>query len=293
MFLGKPDKSLPASTDTNTRNRYREDLVAWGLNYYKLYSDRVERFHQERLSTEIVFDSIISMIEDTIFTMIGAILGNESSLDAGQLRRLESECRLVFRQSPRLRDESDADMDPNAVMEKLCEWAISIYRKRIDEIGHSVVARYERYYILDKIDENWRAHLNGVDELREGIGLRGYGQKDPLLEYKSEAYKMFMKMIDSINREVVSTLFRVFDVGGELENRDLRRAEPMQLATSHSQVELFKQLMTTRKPQPTLAQAPRDGGVRKPVVNAPKVGRNDPCPCGSGKKYKNCCGKGV
>jgi len=100
-------------------------------------------------------------------------------------------------------------------------------------------------------------------------------------------------MIDSTNREVVSTLFRVFDVGGELEDRDMRRAEPVQLATSHSQVELFKQLMTTRKPQPALAQAPRDGGVRKPVVNAPKVGRNDPCPCGSGKKYKNCCGKGV
>ncbi len=293
MFLGKPDKALPAATDEHTLNQYREDLIAWGLNYYKVYSDRVERFHQERLSTEIVFDSVLSMIEDSIYSMIGNILGNESSLDAGQLRRLESECRLVFRQSPRLRDDNDADMDPNAVMEKLNEWATGIYRKRINEIGPNVVARYERYYILDKIDENWRAHLNGVDELREGIGLRGYGQKDPLLEYKSEAYKMFMKMIDSINREVVSTLFRVFDVGGEFEDREMRRSEPVQMATSHSQVELFKQLMTTRKQQPALAQAPRDGGVgvRKPVVNAPKVGRNDPCPCGSGKKYKNCCGK--
>ena len=104
---------------------------------------------------------------------------------------------------------------------------------------------------------------------------------------------MFVKTVDSINRDVVSTLFRVFDVGGEFEEREMRRAEPQQLSTSHSQVELFKQVMTKTKQQPAQARpgAAAGGGVKKPVVKTVKVGRNDPCPCGSGKKYKNCCGK--
>ena len=293
MFLSKPDKTLPESRDTNSMSLYREELVSWGLNFYKTYSDRVERYHQERLSSEIVFDSVLMMIDDTVYAMISNVLGNDDSLGATQIRRLESDCRLVFRQSPRLRDENDEVMDPNDVMDKVSEWAKGIYKKRVNEIGKNMVARYERYYILEKIDENWRQHLSGVDDLREGIGLRGYGQKDPLLEYKSEAYKMFVKTVDSINRDVVSTLFRVFDVGGEFEEREMRRAEPQQLSTSHSQVELFKQVMTKSKQKPDRVPGPGGGGVKKPVVKTVKVGRNDPCPCGSGKKYKNCCGKNV
>ncbi len=293
MFMGKPDKILPASRERETLNSYREELVAWGLSFYKTYADRVERYHQERLSTDIVFDSVLTMIDDTIYQMISGVLGNNDDLDATQIRRLESECRLVFRQSPRLHDESGEAMDPNTVMNILSSWAQSIYRRRVDEIGESMVARYERYYILEKIDENWRQHLSGVDELREGIGLRGYGQKDPLIEYKSEAYKMFVKMIDSTNRDIVSTLFRVLDVGGELEEREMRRAEPQKVSTSHSQVELFKQVMAPPKGKAQAQPTPgRPAGKQRQVINTNKVGRNEPCPCGSGKKYKNCCGKG-
>ena len=291
MFLQKPQKALPETTDENTLASFTEDLVAWGLSLYETYAYREERLRQENLSGEIVRDSVYMMIEDTVYAMISKVLGNESELDPSMLKKLESECRLVFRQAPRLRDETDQPMDPNEVMDKLSSWATGLYERRVQEIGENLAKRYERYYILDKIDENWRYHLNAVDELREGIGLRGYGQKDPLLEYKGEAYKMFVQMIDRINRDVVSTLFRIFDVGGEIEEQEMRRVEPKQFRTTHSQVEIFKQVMASK----SQAQAGAQQGGQRPrsaqVVKTVRVGRNDPCPCGSGKKYKHCCGR--
>ncbi|MBN1482675.1 hypothetical protein EH223_11845 [candidate division KSB1 bacterium] len=295
IFLTKPTVSIPQQRDSASIAVFKEDVVAWGLAFYKTYSDRMDRFQQEELSSEIVSDSVISMIDDTIYATIGKALEGGDVLDSTQVRRLESECRLIFRQSPRLSDESSEGMDPNFVMDQISEWAKKLYDQRVKELGRELVTRLERYYVLEKIDENWRQHLHGIDELREGIGLRGYGQKDPLLEYKREAFGMFERTIDSINRETASTLFKVFDVGGEVEEQHMRRIEPQSFATSHSQVEVFKQVMAAQAPrqQQQRAQPARPGERQrvKTVVKAQRVGRNEPCPCGSGKKYKNCCGK--
>ncbi len=292
MFLAKPELTVPSTRDANSVAVFTEDVVAWGLAFYKKYSDRVERIQQEELSSEIVSDSVVGMIDDTIYAMIAKVLDGDDILDSLQARRLESECRLIFRQAPRVSDGSSEGMDPNMVMDEIGGWAKNLYYKRVRELGRDLVTRLERYYVLEKIDENWRQHLHGVDELREGIGLRGYGQKDPLLEYKREAFAMFERTIDSINRETVSTLFKVFDVGGEMEDQQMRRIEPQSFTTSHSQVEVFNQAM--KQPAPAQQQRqPRPGEPprQKTVVNTKTVGRNDPCPCGSGKKYKNCCGK--
>ena len=102
---------------------------------------------------------------------------------------------------------------------------------------------------------------------------------------------MFVKMIDRMNREVVSTLFRVFDVGGELEEQQLRRAEPRNYMATHSQVEIFKQGQAA--PQAASPSPATPAGRTAPIVKAISIGRNDPCPCGSGKKYKQCCGKNL
>ncbi|RPI01573.1 MAG: hypothetical protein EHM72_06150 [Calditrichaeota bacterium] len=293
MLLSRPDQPLPDTTDKVVIASYIESLVSWALAFYKNYSDRIERMQQEELSSEIVSDSVLAMIDDAVYAMIGTVLGKEEVLDSNQISRLESECRLIFRQSPRLYDENSESMDPNNVMEQLSGWAKELYGRRLKELGKENVTRLERYYVLEKMDEAWRQHLNGVDELREGIGLRGYGQKDPLLEYKREAFDMFTRMIDTINRDTVGTLFKVFDVGGEIEERQMRRIEPQSFTTSHSQVEAFKQVMSAKKEStPQQAQIPMGRPVkRQPIVKAKDVGRNDPCPCGSGKKYKNCCGR--
>ncbi len=289
----RPTIPLPDSHDGAAIASFAEDIVAWSLKWYATYAERQERLHQETLSSEIVRDSVLMMIEDTVYAMISGLISGDNELDAPAIRRLESECRLVFRQSPRLSDDSAEAFDPNEIMNRVNQWARQLYQKRIEELGGERAMRYERYFVLEKIDENWRQHLNATDELREGIGLRGYGQKDPLLEYKREAYALFVKMIERINRELVSTLFKVFDVGGELEERQMRRVEPKNYSTTHSQVELFKQAAAPRQQGEaagphTAGPAPAKAG---PVTKSVHVGRNDPCPCGSGKKYKNCCGR--
>ncbi|HNW60075.1 MAG TPA: SEC-C metal-binding domain-containing protein [bacterium] len=290
----RPPKSLPDSRDEAVVAFYAEEIVAWALKWYATFADRQERLHQENLSSEIVRDSVLMMIDDTVYAMISSVLGEEDLLDDAAVRRLESECRLVFRQAPRLADESAEGHDPKAVMAQVSRWARAIYQKRIAELGSERATRYERYFVLEKIDENWRQHLNATDELREGIGLRGYGQKDPLLEYKREAFDLFIKMNERVNRDVTSQLFKFFDVGGEIEERQIRRAEPKNYSATHSQVETFKQAAAAPPQQQGggAGAAPVQAPVKAAqVVKAAHVGRNDPCPCGSGKKYKNCCGR--
>ncbi|MDZ7315084.1 MAG: SEC-C metal-binding domain-containing protein [candidate division KSB1 bacterium] len=292
LVFSRSTLRLPADRRPENDAAFLQDLVAWGLAQYKTYQERLDRMQQEELSSEIVSDSVLGMIDDTIYAMISNVLGKEEALDANQISRLETECRLVFRQSPRIYDGSHELMDPNQVMDQLSAWAKGLYHQRIKELGREQVTRYERYFVLEKMDENWRRHLNGIDELREGIGLRGYGQKDPLLEYKREAFNLFERTIDAINRETVQTLFKVFDVGGETVEAELRRIEPQSFSTVKSQIELFRQApQKTEAPAP--AAVPATPIMRgRPVIKAKNVGRNDPCPCGSGKKYKNCCGRG-
>jgi preprotein translocase subunit SecA len=138
------------------------------------------------------------------------------------------------------------------------------YEAREAELGSEVLREIERVVMLRIVDEKWMDHLDAMDQLREGVGLRAYGQKDPLVEYKFESYDMFQNMIASIQEETVRHLFRV------------RVAQREQL-----------QRRQVQENQPGVAEA----GPRQPVRREKKVGRNDPCPCGSGKKYKRCCAR--
>ena len=157
------------------------------------------------------------------------------------------------------------------------------------------------------MDEKWQQHLYSMDQLREGIGLRAYGQKDPLLEYKREASDIFIEMLDDINRATLRRLFGVRIAGMEERRPQLRRVG-RQLQTSHAEAVnmgfMASSQAAQQQPEGQLAgagiggaQVPPSGlsptGVpaqRKPIRVGEKVGRNDPCPCGSGKKYKKCHG---
>ncbi len=292
IFLNRPEKLGSVVQDQSKLDELKKDLIAWALRLHSAINYQQKRLEQARLSSEIVRDSILTMIDDTLYNLISNLLGESDDLDRELVGRLQTECRLVFRQSPRIADDGDEAFDPAHVLEDLNQWAQSIYLRRIRELGEDLAARYERYYMLEKIDDNWRQHLHAIDELREGIGLRGYGQKDPLLEYKSEAYKMFVQTIDRMNRDVVSTLFNIFDVGGELEEKKQQRSEPKEYVTTHSQVQTFQQTAPATSPAANVQSRREAGGAQKPQQTV-KVGRNDPCPCGSGKKYKQCCGSKV
>lgn len=142
------------------------------------------------------------------------------------------------------------------------------YEKKEEEYGGETMRELEKYFLLTSLDSHWKDHLLAIDHLKEGIGLRGYAQKDPLVEYKKEAHYLFMEMLENFKKDTVSKLFNVRLVRQD-EIPDLEEEE-----------EKIKNL--------------RFGGdtKREPVKAKNKVGRNDPCPCGSGKKYKKCCGGG-
>jgi preprotein translocase subunit SecA len=147
----------------------------------------------------------------------------------------------------------------------------------------------ERYIILNAIDRLWQEHLYAMDGLREAVYLRAFGQKDPLIEYKNDAYAMFVELMDNIKLEVLGNLFRGTTNLQAFES--LLRSLPQQLL--HAEAPGMAAAPTAPVAQPP-GNPPAGDGPRLEIPvrrDAPKVGRNDPCPCGSGKKYKACCGR--
>jgi preprotein translocase subunit SecA len=153
-----------------------------------------------------------------------------------------------------------------------------------------MIARIEKMVVLQVIDEKWKDHLREMDDLKEGIHLRAYGQKDPLVEYKTEGFRMFMELLDQINTETIGLVFKLFPAAAQpLPVRGLQRPQQMQ-ATHQEAVGLGFQGNKEPVAGGGGGQQPR-AGKPQPVQVGEKIGRNDPCPCGSGKKYKQCHGK--
>ncbi|MFQ5648560.1 MAG: preprotein translocase subunit SecA [bacterium] len=175
----------------------------------------------------------------------------------------------------------------SALFERICEAAVEHYNARERHFGEKLMRQLERMAMLRVIDERWREHLYEMDQLKEGIGLRAYGQKNPLLEYKSEGFRMFSEMLDLINEQVLDLIFRA-----QIQQEPMmgRRRIPQQMTMVHDSTE---GMGFSNVPQTSaMAQAAEQsrGAKPKPVVVGQKIGRNDPCPCGSGKKYKKCHG---
>ena len=181
------------------------------------------------------------------------------------------------------------------------------YQEKEDLIGSEIMRQTERMIMLQVIDDQWKDHLLSMDHLKEGIGLRGYGQKDPLVEYKKESFVLFQDMMDRIEDETVRYLFFLQAVQGERpplpfptdeeyeeEEEEPVTVTPQQRMAAQTSLQDFTRNIQ-RKKEKELAELQFVGGDSstnggKPVVRSQKVGRNDPCPCGSGKKYKKCHG---
>jgi preprotein translocase subunit SecA len=157
----------------------------------------------------------------------------------------------------------------DALLDELQTTVAQVYERKEQELGSDLMRYLEKLMLLQVIDHHWKDHLLGMDHLRDGIGLRGYGQKDPLIEYKREGFDMFSSMMDRIKSDSLDRLFRVQAVRGEEPPPPPVSAPP-------------PRMILNRGEEPTAAAT-----VQR---QADKVGRNDPCPCGSGKKYKKCHG---
>ncbi|MEW6186784.1 MAG: SEC-C metal-binding domain-containing protein, partial [Thermodesulfobacteriota bacterium] len=157
---------------------------------------------------------------------------------------------------------------PEEMTDQLEEQIWSSYQKKVETIGPEIMNSLEQMVMLETIDSTWKDHLLNMDHMKEGIGLRGYGQRDPLREYQREGYEMFVDLVDRIKEQTIANLFRL-QLAREEDLQPLAEPQERQMFFSHS------------------GDEPAEPKKRE----GKKVGRNDPCPCGSGKKYKRCCGQ--
>ncbi|MFO7638552.1 MAG: preprotein translocase subunit SecA, partial [bacterium] len=217
-----------------------------------------------------VFEDIVGGLVDSLLTRAA---GAGKSPEEWDWDGLAEEFRLVFLADPGVAVEERARLRPEDVFKRLTATASRRYDERLEELGSELLGQLCRHVLLRTIDAKWRDHLYALDGLREGIGLRAYGQKDPLVEYKQESFRLFEQMMTEFQRETVTLLFRA----------QVRTAEEPQRRRARA--------LHAYKPSAQEQQDVGQGEVRPARREAAKVGRNDLCPCGSGKKYKKCCGR--
>ncbi len=223
-------------------------------------------FRKEILSTDSLKDHILEMIEDTIDMLIDTYCPEDKHYEYWDLKELNNALYGIFA----VRAEGIEEIAGiEALREKLRESVLEAYQKKEEEVGPELLRYIERIIMLQVVDNQWKDHLLAMDHLKEGIGLRGYGQKDPLVEYKREAYEMFAEMTERIKSEVLTRVFKV-------QVRSEEEAEKI-----------------SRKSRRPVVYNRGNGESQRPVKKSKKIGRNEPCPCGSGKKYKKCCGVNV
>jgi preprotein translocase subunit SecA len=239
-----------------------------------IYNRRRQALEGERLKEE-VFQYLEEFISDLV----------EKYFEEGLFEALKEDLLqyllIDFKFDPQVIEKEGKE----GCKELVIKAAKDFYAQKEKMLGHELMAKLERYAVLSVIDEKWKEHLREMDDLKEGIGLRAYGQKDPLLEYKSESFHLFMDLLTSLRNEIVSFCFKFFPAG--LENVKAQRKTPQRMQT-------IKDNATNLGLSASGQQQEEDGGQRgkqKPIRVEKQTGRNEPCPCGSGKKYKNCHGK--
>ncbi|MFH0969573.1 MAG: preprotein translocase subunit SecA [Patescibacteria group bacterium] len=193
-------------------------------------------------------------------------------------------------------DKSKNDIEKKGMLhDYLMDLAKTAYGQKEKEIGEENMRQVEKMITLQTIDTLWMNHLEEIDYLREGIGLRGYGQRDPLIEYKREAFDLFSHLMDNVRSTIVRTIFRI--QATPLSQAQMEDNKNLQFKGADEGVGQFSAFAGASADKGAAKQMQSSGGEKseevkqKPIINANKIGRNDPCPCGSGKKYKKCCGK--
>ncbi len=240
-----------------------------------IYARRRHALMGERLK-----DEILEMVADWIYTRVA------KAFEDGEIEEMCQDVRNKLIIDVKYTPDEFQNLGRDGVSSNILKEAEEFYRRKEERLGTQLLADMERMITLQVIDERWKEHLREMDDLKEGINLRAYGQKDPLLEYKGEAFSMFAQMIEMIDDEVVNLAYKLFPVAPEeVQVRRTTRA-PRQVVLSHDETQGLG-IRATQSPD----QPPQRAEKPKPIHVEQKVGRNEPCPCGSGRKYKNCHGK--
>ena len=225
---------------------------------------------REILAGQDIRDSFLDMLDDTIEDIAETYCIEKTPAQEWDWQAIGELVFKCFNLHLDLPQEMLSRLNPTNFRDTLKEQAHAIFRAKVAELGDELVDHLIKVMMLQSIDTHWKDHLLNIDHLKEGIGLRGYGQKDPKQEYKKEAYNLFMEMIVRIREEVVERIYWV-----QVNHED----EVEEIAEEQRSRKLVFNISGDEERH------------QEPAKSAKVAGRNDPCPCGSGKKYKKCCGK--
>jgi len=242
---------------------YHFDIRKQLLEYDDVMETQRKVIYGERkkiLEGEDLKSSVISLMNDCLLEMAEAYIPKNRK-DLWNIEGFISEVKDIF----------DIDVSADEIKESSYDEIVNLCRDRIvshydekeERLGSDLMRQAERFIMLRALDNHWIEHLENMDSLKEGIGLRAYGQREPLIEYKREAYEMFQYMLSSMRRDISRFLMKL-----EIKTESIEHKPVAMVSSTHNN--------TQKKP-----------------VKVKKIGRNDPCPCGSGKKYKYCCGRDV
>jgi preprotein translocase subunit SecA len=245
------------------------DIRKHVLEYDDVMNTQREVMYSQRrqvLENDNLKESIMEMIAEVIDRLLDIYAAKEIHPEEWNIKGLSEYLMDIFQIKYVVDKNKLEDMSREDIREIIIEKAQAAYERKEEELGNDTMRELERYIMLKTVDQKWMDHIDAMDQLREGIGLRAYGQRDPVIEYKFEGYEMFQDMIKNIQEDTLRYLFRV-----QVKAAPERRQKTYNMTYSHND----------------------SGEKAQPVRKQKKIGRNDPCPCGSGKKYKKCCGRTV
>jgi len=242
-----------------------------------IYSKRRQALMGERLKDEI-FDMVDSAVENLV----------KKYYEEGNIEGLTDEVQRTFLVRIEITPDEFQKLGESGLKEKILEEAKEFYNRKEERYGSDLMGQIERFATLSIIDEKWKEHLREMDELKEGINFRAYGQKDPLLEYKTDGFKLFVVMLDSLSISLINFIFK-FTTQSPEDAQNIKtptQTNQSRLRTYHQSTEGMGYIGGSGE-----SENNEQNTKTQPVSVGEKIGRNDPCHCGSGKKYKNCHGR--
>ena len=255
-------KSVETAQKKVEGNNY--DMRKTLLDYDNIVSEQRKIIYEKRneiLDTDDIHSLIIEIFKDYVFEFVDSHMAPEGFLTENDLKAIENNFNTILK-NQKLDLSNYKDKKEQETIDYVTEIVIKDYEEKIKDVPKEMLDDFERYIALRVIDDAWVEHINSMEHLKEGIGLRGYAQTNPLQAYALEGYDIFDKMQDNIDANIVNFLLKL--------NVNINR-KPVQKGIANDGKETLKKEPATNKKK--------------------KIGRNDLCPCGSGKKYKNCCGK--
>ncbi|OKP20113.1 preprotein translocase subunit SecA [Serratia liquefaciens] len=255
------------------------------LEYDDVANDQRRAIYSQRnelLDVSDVSETIASIREDVFKTTIDGYIQPQSLEEEWDIQGLTERLKNDFDLDMPIAEwlDKEPELHEETLRERILEKAKEEYQRKEEVVGTEMMRNFEKGVMLQTLDSLWKEHLAAMDYLRQGIHLRGYAQKDPKQEYKRESFNMFATMLESLKHEVISVLSKVqVRMPEEVEALELQRREEAERLAKQQQLSHYEEnaLVTEDPNAPTIAER--------------KVGRNDPCPCGSGKKYKQCHGR--